>query len=207
MPRKARPEITLKDFSWSRDPGGYRLWNDGGVQRVSRSGAPTEPYKPFEHHENLLGEFASMRQSPEGVLDFVRKFGPLTVEGMDTSKGEDIAGALQQVRLLSKVLRAAKHEHYPLVMPKEPKSVSLIIKIGDAGPEGLFLKLEPQTLLDAIWLHLAQVLSGDGEIRHCLHCGVWFVAGAQSGRRQDAKFCSDEHRVAFNNQRRTAGRN
>jgi len=147
-----------------------------------------------------------MRQSPEGVLDFVRKFGPLTVEGMDTSKGEDVAGALQQVRLMSKVLRAAKHEHYPLVMPKEPKSISLTIKIGDSGSEGTSLKLEPRTLLDAIWLQLAQVLAGDGEIRHCLHCGVWFAAGGQSGRRQDAKFCSDEHRIAYNNERRAAGK-
>src|SRR6266516_7566970 len=128
MARKSRPDITLRDFTWSRDPRGYRLSNESGVQRICRSEVHPEAYRPFEY-ENVLGEFGNMRQSPEGVLDFVRKFGPLTVEGMDTSKGEDVAGALQQVRLMSKVLRAAKHEHYPLVMPKEPKSISLTIKI------------------------------------------------------------------------------
>jgi hypothetical protein len=207
MPRKARPELTLKDFTWSRTPNGYyRLWNDADVQRVGRSGGSVETYKPLEGHENPLGQFASL-ESPETVLDFVRKFGPLTFEGMDESKGENVGTALQQARLMSQVLRAAKHEQYPLDMPEEPTPISLAIKIGEAGLERPFLKLEPRTLLDAIWLQLAQILAGDGEIRHCRYCGVWFAAGGRSGRRQDAKFCSDEHRIAFNNQRRTAGRN
>jgi len=197
--------LALKDFGWSRAPKGfYRLWDDNHVQRVGWYGT-TETYKPLDGHENPLGQFASL-DSPEELLEFVRKFGPLTFEGMDGSKGENVESVLQQARLVSKLLRAAKHEHYPLDLPEEPPAIGLAIRIGEAGPEGPLLKLGPRTLLDAIWLQLAHVLAGDGEIRHCLHCGVSFAAGGQSGRRQDAKFCSDEHRIAFNNERRIAGR-
>jgi hypothetical protein len=202
---KARPEIILRDFSWSRAPKGFhRLYDDKGVQRVTWYG-DTEIYKPLEGHENPLGQFASL-QSPEGVLDFIQRFGPLTFEGMDGKKGENVDSALQQAQLMSKVLRAAEQAHYPIEKPDKPTAVSLTINIGDSGLDRPFLKLEPRTLLDAIWLQLARVLAGDGEIRHCLYCGVWFAAGGQSGRRQDAKFCSDEHRIAYHNQRRIAGR-
>jgi hypothetical protein len=205
MPRKARPaQLALKDFSWSRAPKGYyRLWNDDDVQRVIWYGA-AETYKPLDGRENPLGQFASL-ENPEGVLDFIRKFGPLTPEGMDDSKGENVESVLQQARLVSKLLRAAGHKHSPLDLPEKPTAIGLTIRIGESGPEEPFVKLEPRTLLDAIWLQLAHVLTGDGEIRHCLHCGVGFAAGGQSGRRQDAKFCSDEHRVAYNNQRRIVG--
>jgi hypothetical protein len=176
------------------------------VQRVARSGGAAETYKPLEGHENPLGQFTSI-ESPQEVLEFVRKFGPVTDEGMDTSKGENVQNALQQARLMGKVLRAAKNEQYPLDISWEPTPISLAIKLGESGSEEPFLKVGPRTLLDAIWLQLAEVIAGDGEIRHCRYCGLWFAAGGQSGRRQDAKFCSDEHRIAFNNdQRRTAGR-
>ncbi len=205
MARKSRPDITLRDFTWSRDPRGYRLSNESGVQRVCRSEVHPEAYRPFEY-ENVLGEFGNMRQSPEGVLDFVRKFGPLTEEGMDESKGENVATALEQARLISQALRAAQNEHYPLDMPTEPRPISLTVKIREPGSEGPLLNLKPKTLLDAIWLLMAQLVAGYGEIRHCLHCGIWFAAGGQSGRRQDAKYCSDEHRIAYNNERRAAGK-
>jgi len=39
--------------------------------------------------------------------------------------------------------------------------------------------------------------------RACAHCGAMFEAGRGAGRRADAKFCSDEHRVAFNSLKRS----
>jgi hypothetical protein len=204
MARKSRPDIILRDFTWFRDPRGYRLGDVSGAHRVCRSGASPEVYRPFEH-ENVLGEFGSI-QSPDGLLDFVQKFGPLTEEGMDESKGENVATALEQARLISQLLRAAQSEHYQLDMPSEPRPISLTVKVRESGSEGRLLNLQPKTLLDAIWLLMSQVLAGYSEIRHCLHCRVWFAAGGQSGRRQDAKFCSDEHRIAYNNERRAAGK-
>ncbi|HET8920663.1 MAG TPA: hypothetical protein VFN27_13400, partial [Xanthobacteraceae bacterium] len=61
-------------------------------------------------------------------------------------------------------------------------------------------------LLDAIWLQLAEALSGDAQIRRCLQCGAWFAAGANFGRRRETKFCSDEHRILYNSLKRTSGK-
>jgi hypothetical protein len=37
----------------------------------------------------------------------------------------------------------------------------------------------------------------------CLKCGETFLSGAGTGRRLDAKFCSDAHRIAYNSFKRT----
>ena len=58
-------------------------------------------------------------------------------------------------------------------------------------------------LLDALWLQLGQALTVSAKIRQCEHCGNWFEAGRGTGRRLDAKFCSDEHRIAFNSLKRS----
>jgi hypothetical protein len=60
----------------------------------------------------------------------------------------------------------------------------------------------PGFLLDGLWLQLGQALSSGASIRKCLQCGSWFPAGHGSGRREDAKFCSDEHRILFNSLKR-----
>ena len=75
--------------------------------------------------------------------------------------------------------------------------------VGDPGLNSLRFSLSPRSLLDALWLQLAQKLSAGGVIRQCQHCGGWFEAGPGSGRRFDAKFCSDDHRVVFNSRRRS----
>src|SRR6266516_4580368 len=134
MTRKSRPDITLRDFTWSRDPRGYRLSNESGVQRVCRFAVHPEVYRPFES-ENVLGEFGNMPQSTEGVLDFLRKFGPLTEEGMDESKGENVATAHEDAELIRQVRRAAHNEHYPVEMPPEPRPVRLTVKVRESGSE------------------------------------------------------------------------
>jgi hypothetical protein len=72
------------------------------------------------------------------------------------------------------------------------------------GPELVWMQVRnrAQTLLDAIWLQLADALSVNAEIHRCLQCEMWFPAGRGFGRRQDAKFCSAEHQILFNNQKR-----
>lgn len=37
--------------------------------------------------------------------------------------------------------------------------------------------------------------------KECLHCGRCFAVGPGSGRRSDAKFCSQEHQIQFNRQK------
>lgn len=65
------------------------------------------------------------------------------------------------------------------------------------------LRLEPPSLLDAIWLQLGQAITSDADLRLCALCGNPFEAGGKSGRRADAKFCSDECRINYNSLKRS----
>jgi hypothetical protein len=73
-----------------------------------------------------------------------------------------------------------------------------------AEPTGAVrVRLVPRDLLGGLWLQLALKLSGQTALRACLHCGRYFEAGVGTARRADAKFCSDDHRIAFNSLKRS----
>jgi len=191
---------TFREFTWSRDSG-YRLWDSAG--RVVGSGAHRKSYKPLERNDNLFGQFASIPQTPEGVLDFITKFGPLTLDGLQES-GDDVAAALEGARSMAGLLRAVGEGQSPTQLPSQHRSMRLTLRVGYPATSGTLTVL-PETLLDAIWLQLAEALSSGAQIRRCEHCKAWFAAGAGFGRRREAKFCSDEHRILYNSLKRTAG--
>jgi hypothetical protein len=58
-------------------------------------------------------------------------------------------------------------------------------------------------LHNALWLQFGQAMMREGQLRLCPHCGDWFETGFGTGRRKDARFCCDEHRVTFNNLKRS----
>jgi hypothetical protein len=72
-----------------------------------------------------------------------------------------------------------------------------------SGGSAIRLKLSPSRLIDALWLQMAQSITSGRDLKECLHCGELFEVGPGSGRRLDAKFCKDEHRIAFYNRRRS----
>jgi hypothetical protein len=57
------------------------------------------------------------------------------------------------------------------------------------------LRYSPKDLLGAMWLQLGQKLMGGGTIKICRQCGQLFEAGLGTRRREDAEFCSDDHRT------------
>jgi hypothetical protein len=190
-----------REFTWSRDPDGYRLLETS--ERVVRSGKRLETYKPLELHENLFGEFASIRQTADGVLNFVKKFGPLTLEGTHSAEGEEVAAVIEAAQTISRLLLAKERKQIPSdLLSSRPRAVRLKVHLVDPASHRHPFTLVPETLLDAIWLQLADALSVNAEIHQCLQCEMWFPAGRGFGRRQDAKFCSAEHRILFNNQKR-----
>jgi hypothetical protein len=81
--------------------------------------------------------------------------------------------------------------------------VSTILTVNSS--EGPQLQLCPVNFIDALRLQLVQKLTGDANFRTCRHCGRWFEVGPGTGRRLDAKFCTDEHRVLFNSLKRSKG--
>jgi hypothetical protein len=196
------PDLTL-DFTWYRDPKGYRLIPDKVPRlrkgqsimdvpiaelepaRIVRNGGDLQSYRPLEHFPALASQFAQMATSETGVLRFVERFGPLTHDGL-SEKGE----------LVFKVMDEAQAMLWPggtRLMKKLYASISLI------GDE-VRLKVRPACLLDALWLQLAQT---NTRAKQCPQCRKPFLIGVAVRRRKDARFCSDECRIKFNSLERS----
>jgi hypothetical protein len=212
--RMARLSIT--GFQAWRDTKGYRLVNAKPPmpQRVVRKGGKLEPCRSLEIADLYLIFASKTTTTPEGVLDFVERYGALTLNGNDASEGEKVdgkGGIIPYAFWMRSLLDAHRRRQAPPWgnLPSPPGgSVSSTIKIGVRAvwnPEikALQWQLRPVTLLDGLWLQFGQALMRNAQLRVCEHCGAWFEAGAGTGRRLDAKFCSDEHRVTFNSLKRS----
>jgi hypothetical protein len=207
------------DFEWWRDAKGYRLEHG----RIVGNGGKDLAYRPLDEFSTLYTVFAKTPQTPEGLLDFVRKFGRLTLDSQDRPKGDDVRKVLPNIETISMVLGMLAGGKLPRDKQGGPFKYTAKTAMGDiVVPGGVPLpgklrawlapdpttgawrmKLQPPSLLDAIWLQLGQAITSNADLRSCAHCGNWFQAGGRSGRRADAKFCSDECRIDFNSLRRS----
>ena len=194
------PELTL-DFTWYKDPKGYRLvpaklpqLRPGqslldvpatGIEpaRIFGKGGKLQSYRPLEI-PNLVGRFIEMARSEAGVLKFVEKFGPLTHDGL-RGKGEVVPEIMDQVEAMVRYGTRGLGKFKAWI---------------EIDHEGMRLKVRPSCLLDALWLLLAQT---NTRSRVCQQCRKPFPIGVAVGRRKDAKFCSDECRIKFNSLERS----
>ena len=202
------------EFDWVRDPKGYRLVEKAEQPRlrIVRNGKGCRP-KDFEPNRPLETDvlfkiFASTVVTPAGALNFVQRFGPLTYEGRDPKAGDPVDVVMSNANHMQQVLKsAAGYPAPPNLLPvpfQSGQSVSLdAMVIWDPATNSPKWELRPKSLLDALWLQLGQALAVGAKIRQCEHCGDWFEAGRGTGRRLDAKFCSDEHRVLYNSLKRS----
>jgi hypothetical protein len=71
---------------------------------------------------------------------------------------------------------------------------------------GARYQIRPINLMDALWFQLGQELASNKKLSTCLQCGQLFEAGLRTGRRADAKFCSDEHRTLYHSLNRKPAR-
>ena len=190
------------DFTWFQDPQGYRPipakpialrrgqsildvpMRDIQPARIVRNGGKLQPYRPFEFPSDLLiKEFIGATKSENGMLEFVKRFGPLTYEGL-RGRGEIVWELRDQANEMSEVMLG---RIYGKVLGKLNVSIS-------SQREGIYLKVEPPDLLSALWLLVARTKRK----RQCLQCNRALI-----GLRADAKFCSDACRIAFNSLERT----
>jgi len=215
------------ELDWARDPKGYRLVEAGQpkILRIVRKGTGHGPKHlvpcyPLNSTDLLFKIFAHVATTPEGALDFVNRFGPLTPEGWDRG-GDQVSLVTFHAEYMREILRArAGKNKKPRIAFRSQRSGPgrpLVVDAHDTGPsvslnaklvwdpvtKALNWKFHPTTLLDALWLQLGQALTAGTQIRQCEHCGDWFEAGRGTERRLDAKFCSDEHRIAFNSLKRS----
>ncbi len=210
------------DFEWTIDAKGYRLERDrivggGGAKRRMR----------LKDFPTLYLEFAKA-QTPERLLDFVNRFGRLTLDKAKKGprdweverQGDNVSFVLSRAKTISMVLEMVRGQIGNLPKwrggPFEYEAAGLKISGGiplgarlsawlapDPITGALQLRLEPPTLLDAILLQFGQVLTSNAVLRPCDHCRKWFEAGVGTGRRADAKFCTDKCRVDHKSLERT----
>jgi hypothetical protein len=175
--------------------------------RIVRSGGNLIPYRPLSDFDGLFRLFANAAPTPEGMLDFIDKFGPLTRDGLDEEHGENASRLIEQTEAMSRILdlysrgqKAGLAQILGVEGIKLPEIVTTLIS--DPATRSLRLQLSVVDLLAGMWLQLGQTLSSGATIRRCAQCGMLFEAGPGTGRRLDAKFCSDDHRITFNSQKR-----
>lgn len=71
---------------------------------------------------------------------------------------------------------------------------------------GFQIVLTANSLMNGLLLQLATAERGRVKYITCRNCGRLFEAGPQTGRRADAAFCCDEHRIVYHSRARTKGR-
>ena len=189
-----------------------RPWFAPGLrerERVRRCGGELQPYRPLDKFESLFTQFANEAISASGLLQFIKKFGPLTKFGLDESLGEPIAEALEHAKAMREWLSYLAGKNSRLVermgleqggIRLSDATVRLTLDMETNRPR---LEFSPSSLLGALWAQFGASVSGNATFHLCLHCGKHFLSGTGTDRRADAKFCSREHKVAFHSLNRS----
>ena len=191
------------DFTWFRHLQGYRF-NSG---RIVPKGEDIQSYRPLQDFPTLYKIFVDQCKTEKGVLDFISKFGPLSVSpgnlitqkvlglrAFMSTRGDLVRDVIDQANLMRRQLDGRMVPQFPLANLEA-------VLVPDTGT--IKLKLAPSRLIDALWLQMAQSVSSGRGVQTCDFCGIPFEVGPGSGRRLDAKFCNDQHRIAFNSRARS----
>jgi hypothetical protein len=177
--------------------------DDVRYTRIFPKGKRPLSYDPLRTRHALYGEFAKIKTQAE-LLKFVNRHGPLTKDGNDVQRGETVEFALSQAAEIRRLLASYSEEPEPrgATVPFLARiDTSLTFDAFTARPK---ITAVPRNLLEALWFQCAQAIVGGTVVRYCLECGKQFKAGLGRGKgpRRDAKFCSSEHQIAFNNRNR-----
>jgi hypothetical protein len=203
------PKIQLD--CW-KDPKGYHLAKTvpPNLLRVVRNGRTDDKLelcRPLDDSSALFRIFATKATTPEGVLNFVHHFGPLRPNG--NNEGELVGDVIQRALMMQNSLKWLS-EQPKRRRPRKEIDLNLHISFHlhvsldwDPATNNPEWQFRPASLLDALWLQFGQAVTRGVHIRSCAHCGDLFETGLGTGRRLDAKFCSDEHRIAFNSLKRS----
>lgn len=207
-------QLPIISFDCARDPEGYRLI-DSVPRRLVRNGQIGNEVScpPLSGEEfRIFARIESNARAAEKdarALAFVRQYGPLTPEGLDPDRGDQVELVMLHARMMRDLLAVADSGHFfgpdgaPAYFGCESTVHSMVVF--NPATKSLGWLFRPNTLLDALWLQFGQAVTRGAHLRACEHCGDWFEAGAGTGRRADARFCSDEHRVRHNSLKRSKG--
>jgi hypothetical protein len=177
------------------------------VVRRGRSNDVLEVIQPLAQADALYLVFANSVSTTEGLLGFVQSFGPLTYQGHDPDQGDLVELLLHHAQLMRDLINTPSSRRRKTASrgagSVAPGANVYVAIIANSTTTALSWQMRPDTLLDGLWLQFGQSITRGDAIRFCGHCGKLFEAGRGTDRRRDAKFCSDEHRIAFNSLKRS----
>lgn len=211
-------------FKWEKCRNGYRF-EEGqrGELRIVRNKGELETYEPL----NIAGMYKvfSNCSSNDDLLGFINKYGPLTAVGNDLALptksrertvrgkkvevtqvhiGEDVRELQAQLSWFKSVLQDKKQGvSVPRVIAMRPSLLRIAqTRVGISRGE-LAIVFCPDSLLHALRLQLILAIVGAEKLIQCQYCQMPFAVGVGTGKRIDAKFCCDDHRVRFNSRARS----
>jgi hypothetical protein len=207
-------------LDWQRDAKGYRRADMGRYgQSIVRNGGEWIPTQPLIKGEMLYAEYAGIKNA-EQLLNFINRYGflksaftrsggsfdPVTFKFKDDGyEGELVDEHLENARLVRLIMKVENAGRKSLPV-KDSIALNDILE-GEVQGEfslapdrdrGFRFVFQATSLMNAIWIQLAQRASGGIKLQTCRHCGVSFEVGAGTGKRADSDFCKTAHRVAFN---------
>lgn len=184
--------------------------------RIVGRGGKKLTYRPFKSFPSMCTQFARLK-TPNDLLGFIEKFGLLRADyfigerepNASSGKGENVDRALAVAKTF-RILMTAKTRG-PAALREAMRNnqgpllgaAQVVLRSDHAN--GARIAIEANSLLDGMWLQLGQKLAGNVTFRSCLQCDDWFEAGPGKGRRLDAKYCSDNHRIEYHSCNRTKG--
>lgn len=161
-------------------------------RRIVGRGSELHWYTFGQKHEALFSEFANVRIETD-LLKFMNKYGPVTkAEKFGYEAVSEILKSAEELR------SAAKKSKAKMLVSLKNVHCELVFDSG-GGP---LLRVEPKTLLQALWLQYGEAISNSQSANECRLCGKVFITGNRSTARRDSKFCCTDHRRKFNNDRR-----
>jgi hypothetical protein len=171
--------------------------------RIMRRGGNLLKYRPFQARPELCRIFAVRARTTEGLLHFVNEYGPLTTGG--NKLWEDVRFGLGQAEMMYRLYQYSPRDRSAYLMRSFPRgfllAVPIVLLVGNTSTGMPEMAYKVGTLSQALWLEFSQNILNGRTIRECALCGSLFETGP-GARRADAKFCCDEHRTTFHNQRK-----
>lgn len=210
------PEIGLQ-FEVAADKDGYEVFTPRRKRKgallsgelkeaaLKRRGGRLITRDPFASNPDLYRRFASASATPKFIAEFMSRYGPLSadVHKADGAPANKFIAAAKMMATIILDQDSGRRHLQNVTRGKGIKISKLDAVLRHSESENrLVLVLTPPSLLEGLWLQLAMAVTAGATFRTCRHCGGAFPVGAGTGRRLDAAYCSDEHRVMFHNSAR-----
>jgi hypothetical protein len=209
----------MNGFTWPVAVKGYE-WRDMIPEPVLRAVKPglVRYFEPMDRdHTGLFRAFAEIELTKDGIRSFANQYGQLgaaveilhgregpmatlPIQAMEhLSEWQDQIGRMREALGLWELVRSGEGGQEEVESLRETLNRHLLHHVSvhmvqDIRHGGLSLRKWPVSLLGALWLQLAEAVSGNKEFRSCPTCGKWFELSPDVAR-TNRLFCSDKCRT------------